>query len=137
MLNEEIYHKTENYKYYNAHPKGCKVGDCVVRAVCTAFEKDYMETRRELNRAKRELGFDSYTSHDFLRTWLEKLGFETIKFKAEAGERREKLWEFLETHKEGTYIIKVRKHATCIKDGVLLDTWDCGYLTIYGAWRIK
>jgi hypothetical protein len=132
-----IYHKTENFRFYNAHPNGLKVKDCVVRAVCTAFEKDYMETRRELNRAKTELGFDSYKDHDFLRIWLEKLGYETIKFKAHEGKAREKLWEFLDGHKEGTYIVKVRSHISCIKNGELLDTWDCGYLTIYGAWRVK
>jgi hypothetical protein len=132
-----IYHKTENFRFYNAHPNGLKVKDCVVRAVCTAFEKDYMETRRELNRAKTELGFDSYKDHDFLRAWLEKLGYETIKFKAHEGESREKLWQFLDGHKDGTYIVKVRGHISCIKDGELLDTWDCGYLTIYGAWRVK
>jgi hypothetical protein len=132
-----IYHKTENFRFYNAHPNGLKVKDCVVRAVCTAFEKDYMETRRELNRAKTELGFDSYKDHDFLRTWLEKLGYETIKFKAYEGEARKKVWEFLDEHMEGTYIVKVRSHISCIKDGELLDTWDCGYLTIYGAWRVK
>jgi len=82
-----IYHKTENFKYYNAHPNGLTVKDCVVRAVCTAFDKDYLETRRDLNRAKVELGFDSYRGHDFLRAWLEKLGYETIKFKAYEGER--------------------------------------------------
>lgn len=137
MLASEIYVKTKNFVYYNAHPKGLKVKDCVVRSICTAFETDYNETRRNLNRAKRELGFESYTDHDFLRKYMESLGYETIKFKSTSGQRRTKVWEFLEEHSEGTYVLAVRKHATCIKDGKLLDTWDCGYLTVYGAWRIK
>lgn len=132
-----IYHKTESFRCYNAHPDGRKVNDCVVRAVCTAFGKDYLETRRELNRTKNELGFESYRDHDFLRAWLEKLGYETIKFKAHEGEPREKLWQFLDAHKTGTYIVKVRGHVSCIKDGELVDSWDCGYLTIYGAWKIE
>lgn len=64
----EIYTKTKNFKYYNAHPNGLKVKDCVVRAVATAFDKDYMETRRDLNRGKNELGFESYKDHNFIRT---------------------------------------------------------------------
>jgi len=31
------------YKEFNAHPKGIKTTDCVVRAISTAFNKDYME----------------------------------------------------------------------------------------------
>jgi len=97
-----IYRKTENFRYYNAHPNGLTVKDCVVRAVCTAFDKDYIETRRNLNRAKAELGFDSYRGdHDFLRAWFEKLGYETIKFKAYGGER-----EALDERMPG---VKVRK----------------------------
>ena len=37
------------------------------------------------------------------------------------------------------------KNKTCkmgriikqIRDGYLVDSWDCGYLTVYTAWRVK
>jgi hypothetical protein len=41
------------FKEFNAHPKGIKTTDCVVRAIATATNKDYLECRRELNQAKR------------------------------------------------------------------------------------
>ena len=53
-------YQTKNFIKFNAHPKGLSVKDCVVRAVSTAFKKDYLEVRRDLNRAKRELGYSSY-----------------------------------------------------------------------------
>jgi hypothetical protein len=59
------------YKEHNAHPKGLKTTDCVVRAIATVTNTDYMETRRELNRKKREFGYTSYKDTKFLYDyWL-------------------------------------------------------------------
>ena len=33
------------FKEHNAHPKGLKTSDCVVRAIATATNTDYMEVR--------------------------------------------------------------------------------------------
>lgn len=44
------------FKEFNAHPKGIKTTDCVVRGISTATSSDYLEVRRELNRKKKELG---------------------------------------------------------------------------------
>ena len=41
------------YQYYNAHPKGLLVGDCVKRAITVATQMDYMEVQRALNRHKK------------------------------------------------------------------------------------
>ena len=37
------------FKEFNAHPKGIKTDDCVVRAIATATNKDYLEVRRDPN----------------------------------------------------------------------------------------
>ena len=128
-------YRSQSFVYYNAHPKGLKTTDCVVRACCTALEKDYMEMRRELNKAKRDLGYSSYKDRQFLYDFLKD--YKRLLFKAVAGQPRTKAYEFANTHPEGTYILSLRGHATCVKDGKLLDTWDCGYLTVYTAWRIR
>ena len=41
------------YINYNRHPKNIDTSDCVVRAISTAFNRDYLEVRRELNECKR------------------------------------------------------------------------------------
>jgi hypothetical protein len=28
-------------------------------------------------------------------------------------------------------------HITCVVDGVILDTWDCSYRSVYTAWKVK
>jgi hypothetical protein len=123
------------YKEFNAHPKGIKTSDCVVRAIATATSTDYLECRRELNRKKRELGYTSYKDTKFLYDYLK--GYPRLIFKAIKGEPRIKGSDFTELHPKGTYILKMAGHITACVDGVILDTWDCSYRTVYTAWEIK
>ncbi len=123
------------YKYRNPHPKGLHTTDCVVRAIALAFDKDYLEARRELNRSKRELGFRSYKETKFIYKYLE--GKPRLIFMAVKGEPRIKGSDFCELHPKGTYILKMAKHITCVVDGVILDTWDCSYRSVYTAWEVK
>lgn len=58
------------YEFNNPHPQGLLIGDCVVRAFSLAFDKDYIEMRRELNSYKRAWNFDSYKSDDFIKHYL-------------------------------------------------------------------
>lgn len=128
-------YRSKCFEFFNAHPKGIKTTDCVVRALSTALGVDYLEQRRELNRAKRELGYSSYKDRKFLYDYLKD--YERLIFKAVAGEPRLKAYQFAEIHPKGTYILSLRGHATVCIDGKIKDTWDCGYLTVYTAWRIK
>ena len=122
------------YKEYNAHPKGLNTNDCVVRAIATAFNKDYLECRRELNRKKRELGYSSYKDSKFLYDYLK--GYPRLIFKAVKGEPRIKGSDFTKLHPKGTYILKMAGHITACVDSVILDTWDCTYRSVYTAWEI-
>ena len=122
------------FKEFNAHPKGIKTGDCVVRAIATATNTDYLECRRELNRKKRELGYSSYKDTKFLYNYLK--GYPRLIFKAIKGELRIKGSDFTKLHPKGTYILKMSGHITVCTDGVILDTWDCSYRSVYTAWEI-
>lgn len=123
------------YEFTNPHPKGIKTSDCVVRAVALAFDKDYLEARRELNKAKRESKFDSYKDTKFIYDYLKE--YERLIIAVERGKPRMKADEFVLKYGKGTYIVKMAKHIACIKDGKLLDTWDSSEKTIYTAWKIS
>ncbi|MCB9196552.1 MAG: hypothetical protein H6598_10035 [Flavobacteriales bacterium] len=123
------------FKEHNAHPKGIKTTDCVVRAISTALNIDYMETRRELNQKKREWNFTSYKDTEFLYKYFD--GMPRLIFKAVKGEPRIKGSDFCELHPQGTYILKMAGHVTACIDGVILDTWDCSYRSVYTAWEIE
>jgi len=123
------------FKEFNAHPKGIKTDDCVVRAIASATNKDYLEVRRDLNQKKREWGFTSYKDTKFLYKYFE--GYPRLIFKAIKGEPRVKGSDFTMLHPKGTYILKMTGHVTVCINGVILDTWDCFYLSVYTAWEIK
>lgn len=123
------------YREFNAHPKGLKTSDCTVRAIAKVTETDYMECRRELNRKKRELGFTSYKDTKFLYKYFE--GYPRLIFKAIKGHPRVKGTDFTELHPKGKFILKMAGHITVCIDGVILDTWDCTYRSVYTAWEVK
>lgn len=124
-----------DYVKFNNHPKRLNTSDCVVRAVSKAFNRDYLETRRELNRTKRELNFQSYKDTKFLYKYLEN--YERIILKAVKGKPRVKGYDFTKMYPEGTFILKMAGHITVMIDGVIYDSWDCRYRSIYTAWRIN
>jgi len=122
------------FKEFNAHPKGIKTGDCIVRAIATATNTDYLECRRELNRKKKKLGHSSYKDTKFLYDYLK--GYPRLIFKAVKGEPRIKGSNFTELHPKGKYVLKMAGHVVACIDGVILDTWDCSYRSVYTAWEI-
>ena len=123
------------FKAFNAHPKGIKTSDCVVRAISVAAKKDYLEVRRELNQKKKELGYSSYKDTKFLYDYFK--AYPRLIFKAIKGEPRIKGSDFTELHPKGSYILKMAGHITVCIDGVIYDTWDCTYRSVYTAWEIK
>jgi hypothetical protein len=96
---------------------------------------DYLECRRELNQTKRELGYSDYKDTKFLYEYLKD--YPRLIFKPVKGEPRIKGSDFTELHPKGTYILKMAGHITACIDGVILDTWDCTYRSVYTAWKIE
>lgn len=127
-----------SYQFYNAHPKGLFVGDCVKRAICKATGMDYMEVQRELNRHKKVTGakeFNSdYNPHHYVETVLHgvKLSFPAVK-----GQPRMNGERFCESYKKGRYILNMAGHWTCCVDGVIYDTWDSSSKCVYTAYRVE
>ena len=49
----------------NAQPKGIMTNDCAAVSIITPKNKDYLECKREQNRAKQELGYSNYDDTKF------------------------------------------------------------------------
>ena len=131
-------------RYYKAK----NVSDCVTRAVAIATGKDYKEVYDDLNRlAKSERkgtkkrfisnsreGVAKRTS----RKYLDSIGWSFKPLMSIGSGCKVHLSdEDLEANglDYGTYILKLSKHLTVIKDGVIYDTYDPsrdGERCIYG-----
>lgn len=113
---------------YNPNPKGARVGDCAIRAVCKAtgddWESAYINVCLEgLLRA------DMPSSNAVWGMYLQKHGFK--KSITEPGTT---LNEFCWTHPEGMYVAALTGHVVTVYNGNFYDTWDSGDELVLYYW---
>lgn len=120
--------------------------DCVCRAVCNATGLDYKYVYDLINEiakcertGKRKRGKSS-ARNGVYRTTEKKLIEEELGFKWHP---MMKIGSGCKVHlneeelPSGNLIVAVSKHLTCVRDGVLVDTYDCsrdGTRCVYGYW---
>lgn len=126
------------YTYFNAHPQGKSVDDCVKRAITVATGMDYMEVQRELNRHKKITGAKSFNERKNCDHYVETvLHGVRMSFPAKAGRPRMNGQRFMEAYPKGRYILNMAGHWSCCVDGVIYDTWDCSEKCVYTAYKVE
>ena len=126
------------YQFYNAHPKGLRVGDCVKRAITRSTGMDYMEVQRQLNRHKKVTGAKEFNSDRNPEHYVETvLNAKRMSFPAVKGQPRMNGERFCKAYPSGSYILQMAGHWSCCVDGVIYDTWDCSEKCVYKAWEVK
>lgn len=126
-----------SFEYFNAHPKGLLVGDCVKRAISKTTGIDYMEVQRTLNRLKRELGAAEFNDKVVLDEFIKRNEFLILSFPAKKGQPRMNGERFCKAYKKGSYILQMAGHWSACVDGVIYDTWDCSEKCVYRAFLVK
>lgn len=125
--------KLKMFRYYNCNPKGRRVDDCVIRAISLAENKTWEETYDELSYYAKQEGI-LLNDVTFVDKYLEN------KYKDECYKcngSRATVKEFLIKSRTGTYLIAMQGHITCVKDGIIYDTWDCSNKRIWKVWEIE
>lgn len=129
---EWVYDDGGRSKYFKAE----HVGDCVCRAIAIGNDKDYKEVYDLINHTpnkRKKCDARNGVHKSISRKILNDLGWTwhptmTVGSGCKVHLRREEL-------PSGTLIVKVSKHLTCVKDGVIHDTYDCsrnGTRCVYG-----
>ena len=119
------------YKYYNPHPKGLSVDDCVKRAIVAVTGYDYAVVQRELNEYKKVTGAKSFNSIKNLRYVEDVLKATKVSFSKEMTAE-----EFCKKHPRGRYILDMDEHWSACVDGCIYDTWDCSKKTVNFAYEV-
>ena len=44
---------------------------------------------------------------------------------------------FVKKYPAGRYVLSLAHHVVAVRDGVVIDTWDCTKKCVYKAWEIK
>lgn len=120
--------------YYNPNPKKNRTGDCVVRAMCKAMDKEWDEVYIDLYR----IGFELKVMPNADEAWKEYLiqnGFIYHTIPVKKGSKRPTVSEFAKNNKQGTYVLRVAHHLVTCHEGYYYDSWDSGDRSMYGYWE--
>ena len=137
-----VYSSGGREKYF----KQTIVGDCVTRAICNATGKDYLDVYNDLKELAKEEritkihkkkssvrnGVYIKTCHKYIEQHLGYKWYPTMQVG--------KGCQVHLTENElpnGVLIVQVSNHLTCVKDGVIYDTFDPsreGTRCVYGYW---
>lgn len=134
--------------------KGERAGDCVIRAISIATGKDYKEVYDEMWERNREYasksrqnkvtkalnkkGFSPRDGNykDVYEPYILELGFKWVSCMG-IGTGMQVHVNRDELPQDATLILRLSKHLSCYKDGMLQDTYDCsreGTRGVYGYW---
>ena len=121
------------YIEWNPNPTGRKVGDCSVRAISKALDKDW-ETAYALIVVK---GFEMGDMPSSNITWgsvLRQYGFVRRAVDNTCPDCYT-VADFCVDHPEGTYVLGLDRHVVTVVDGDWYDAWDSGAETVIYYWE--
>jgi len=119
------------YQYYNPNPLGNHVGDCTIRAICKALERDWETVYSALalygykyaDMPSANHVWGSYLKDQgFKRKIIDEDGFYTVK-------------DFCKDNPEGIFILAIQEHVVCVKNGLYYDSWDSGNCIPLYVWH--
>lgn len=132
-MRRKIPENTATFAYTNANPKGRKTSDCVVRAISIAENRPWLDVFDELTEIARN-DFTLLNSPDCYKKYLKKYPkVNVFFFDGDDKKKRFKVKDICRM--KGTFIVSVANHLTCVKDGKIHDTWDCGHKSVYEIWK--
>lgn len=138
----------KNFEFFNPNPsfketpksreKKWTRNDCVVRALCAAFDFRWEDAYMKAIIYSKEV-YDFPNSKIGFEYIAGKFGFMHRSFgKTEKGVSRPKLHQFAAEHKDDVCIVDCGKnHYVCCRDGFYYDANDSGYMTVYSYWILR
>lgn len=115
------------YIFYNNNPKGLKIGDCVVRAISAALDQSWEKTYIGLT-IEGFMLVDMPNANQVWASYLRSKGFARHSLPDTCPDCYT-IADFARDHKNGVYVVATGFHAVCVKNGNILDNWDCSQET--------
>jgi hypothetical protein len=116
------------YRYYNPNPYKNQVGDCAVRAIAKALNRDWENAYIGLCAQGLDLG-DMPSSNYVWGMYLIKNGFQH-KMVESICPACTTVAQFAREHNKGTYVLGCEGHVLTAIDGDYYDSWDSGNKTV-------
>lgn len=117
------------FEKVNVNPKGRKTGDCSTRAIANTVSTSWEEALQLQTEEALKCYYDP-TSKQVVERVLEKFGYVKMKQPRKLDGSKYKVNELDQIltekqMKEGV-LVTIANHHTCIKNGKIQDSWDCG-----------
>jgi hypothetical protein len=124
-----------SYVYYNPNPKGLRVGDCVIRALCKALDKDWDTVFVDL--MLEGLALKDMPSSDYVwGSYLYKNGFRRNVIPNDCPNCYS-VSDFAYDHPKGLYLLMTsdHDHILAVDNGSIFDTFDSSDEVPVYYWR--
>ena len=118
----------------NPNPGNKEVPDCVIRAICIALRKRWVEVYDDLAALGR-VEFNMPSADAVWGKYLYQKGFEPFLL-PNSCPRCITVNQFCQLFPYGKYIIGTGSHAVTVIDGNYFDTYDSGGMIPSYYWRI-
>lgn len=118
------------FVFYNPNPKGGRVGDCAVRAICKATRRGWEDVFLDMAAVALSMA-DMPSSNAVWGLLLRQSGFKKY-----IPDGVQTVNEFEQTH-DGVYVLALSGHAVAVVNGNHYDTWDCGEEHILYFWKME
>ena len=122
------------WQHCNPNPQHKEVPDCVVRAICIALNRRWIDIYDELCALGRE-EFNMPSADSVWGKYLYQHGFKPFLL-PDACPTCLTIGLFCKMYPRGTYIIGTGSHAVAIIDGDYYDSWDSGNEIPSFFWKI-
>lgn len=119
------------FHYINLNPLSKREEDCVCRAITLATQQDYSKIQKQLN-----LVAELYECEGLCVGCYEHLLTNVYHFAPVKGFSGLKVKEVAKELFDGTYLLRCYGHLTCIINGMIHDTWDCGEMEVDKVWKV-
>lgn len=118
----------------NPNPMHKEVPDCVIRALCIALNRRWIDIYDDLCKLGRK-EFNMPSADAVWGRYLYEQGFKPFQL-PESCPRCTTIATFCRMYTRGVYIIGTGSHAVAVIDGDYYDSWDSGNEIPSFFWRI-
>lgn len=116
--------KQMSWQYYNPNPKSNLVGDCVIRALTLALDKDWNFVYLEIAAKGYEMK-DMPSSNSIWTAYLKSKSFKAYIIPNECPDCYT-VKDFCKDNPIGIFVLATGTHVVTCIDGNYYDTWDSG-----------
>ena len=110
------------WKMYNPNPVNRNVGDCAVRAITVALGVDWETAFAMVAKNAFQMG-DMPSSNAVWGSVLRQNGFKRAIIPNNCPDCYT-AEQFAEDHPNGVFVLGFGNHTACVKDGMIMDSWD-------------